>query len=198
MLDALTRAKLNATMLATYGPGVKFHLYLNRPLAGAEDLRGLRVRSQPIFDPFFASLGLSTTTIPIPETYTALERSVVQGYGFPAWGVQDLGWDGPTAVRVDPGFYNVVVNILVNEDRYESLTDEQRSILYEAAIWFEDFMETYQAEQSIMHRDAQDAAGIASLDFGEDFARRAADVYWDTLEQESPGTIPALRAAFQR
>lgn len=197
LLDELTRARLNAVMLTTYGPGVNFHLYLTRPVASVEDLRGLRVRSQPIFDPFFASLGLSTTTIPIPETYTALERGVAQGYGFPAWGVQDLGWDGLTAVRVEPGFYNVVVNILINQNRYESLSEEQREILESAIVWFEEFMEDYQAEESTRHREAQDAAGIAGVDFGEEFARQAADVYWEELERESPQTIPALRAALQ-
>lgn len=197
-LNALTRDKLNAQMLTTYGPGVNFHLYLTRDIAGIDDLRGMRVRSQPIFGPFFGALGLSTTTIPIPETYTALERGVVQGYGFPAWGVQDLGWDKLTKVRVEPGFYNVVVNVLMNRSRYDALTDEQRRVIDEAVAWFETEMVTYQAEQSIHHRAAQDAAGIKGVDMGADFAVKAANVYWDELASESPDTIAGLRALLQR
>lgn len=196
-LDALTRARMNAHMLTTYGPGVNFHLYLTREISSVDELQGLRVRSQPIFAPFFASLGLSGTTIPIPETYTALERGVVQGYGFPAWGVQDLGWDGVTRVRVEPGFYNVVVNILVNEERYASLTEAQRQVLDDAAAWFETHMETYMAESAAVHHAAQDAAGIVAVDFGPGFARQAADVYWDELALESPETIADLRALLQ-
>src|SRR5690606_7303505 len=143
-----------------YGPGVNFHLYLTKEVAGLDDLKGLRVRGQPIFGPFFTSLGMSMVTVPIPETYTALERGVASGYGFPAWGVQDLGWDKLTKIRVEPGFYNVVLNVLVNQDKLAALTPEQRKVLDDAVVWFEAEMAAYQAAQASVHRAAQDAAGI--------------------------------------
>lgn len=197
-LNELAREKLGAQMLTTYGPGVNFHLYLTQEIASVDDLKGLRVRSQPIFGPFFGSLGLSTTTIPIPETYTALERGVVQGYGFPAWGVQDLGWDKLTKTRVDPGFYNVVVNVLMNKDRYDALTPEQRKVIDDAVTWFEAEMVTYQAAQSAIHAAAQDAAGIKSVDLGADFAVKAANIYWDELASQSPETVATLRGLLQK
>lgn len=198
LLKKITREKLNADILTTYGPGVHFHLYLTEEIKSVDDLKGLRVRSQPIFNPFFTSLDISVSTIPIPETYTALERGVVQGYGFPAWGVQDLGWDRLTKVRVDPGFYNVVVNILVNEERYQSLTPEQRKVLDDTAIWFDAKMKEYMSEKSAMHRAAQDEAGIVGVDLGEGFARQAADTYWDELAKQSPEMIAKLRAVLQK
>lgn len=197
-LNTLTRERLNAEMLTTYGPGVNFHLYLTQPITDAAALNGLRVRTQPIFGPFFDSLGLSGTTIPIPETYTALERGVVQGYGFPAWGVQDLGWTKLTKVRVEPGFYNVVVNILINGEKLDSLTPEQRAVLDESVAWFEAEMVTYQAEQNVVHLAAQDEAGITGQNLGEDFAQQAANIYWGVLEDENPESIPELRALLQR
>lgn len=197
-LNGLARDKLSAQMLTTYGPGVNFHLYLTQEIDSAEDLKGLRVRSQPIFGPFFGALGLSTTTIPIPETYTALERGVVQGYGFPAWGVQDLGWDKLTKTRVEPGFYNVVVNILMNKDRYDALTPEQRKVIDEAAAWFEIEMVGYQAEQSKIHAAAQDAAGIKLVDMGPGFAVQAANLYWDEMAKDSPETVAKLRGLLQK
>lgn len=197
-LDDLTRAKLNAAILTTYGPGVNFHLYLTKEVAGLDDLKGLRVRGQPIFGPFFTSLGMSMVTVPIPETYTALERGVVSGYGFPAWGVQDLGWDKLTKIRVEPGFYNVVLNVLVNQDKLAALTPEQRKVLDDAVVWFEAEMAAYQAAQASVHRAAQDAAGIKPLDLGESFARQAADAYWAELARDNPETIPALRAKLQK
>ncbi len=39
------------------------------------------------------------------EVYTALERGVVDGYGWPITGIFDLGWHEKTKYRVDPGFY---------------------------------------------------------------------------------------------
>lgn len=197
-LNVITRAKMNAEMLTTYGPGVGFHLYLTKEIAGIDDLKGMRVRGQPLFGPFSNALGLSMTTVPIPETYTALERGVVQGYFFPAWGVQDLGWDKLTKQRVEPSFYNVVVNILANKDRLATLTLEQRKVLDNAVAWFEAEMIGYQAKQAGIHRAAQDAAGIKPLDLGEGFARKAADAYWAELERQHPDTIPALRAKLQK
>lgn len=197
-LRALTRQKLNAQILTTYGPGVHFHLYLTKDVAAQADLKGMRVRSQPIFGPFFTALGLGTTTIPIPETYTALERGVVQGYGFPAWGVQDLGWDRLTKVRVEPGFYNVVVNILMNETRLKALDPAQRKVIDDAVVWFDTMLPGYMAEKNKLNADAQQAAGIKPVDFGPGFSREAEDVYWDLLAKDSPETIPMLRGLLQK
>ena len=48
------------------------------------------------------------------EVYTALERGVVDGYGWPTIGIFDLGWEKVTKVRFEPGFYAVDINVLVN------------------------------------------------------------------------------------
>lgn len=197
-LNEVTREKLNAELLTTYGTGVNFHLYLTREISSVEDLKGLRVRGQPIYSPFFKSLDLSSVSVPAPETYTALERGVVHGYGWTAWGIQDLGWDKLTKVRVEPGFYNSTMNILINKDRLAALTPEQRKVLDDAVVWFEAEMAVYMATQGDMHRAAQDAAGIKAVDLGEGFAKQAADVYWDELLRENPDTIPGLRALLQK
>ena len=49
------------------------------------------------------------------EVYTALERGVVDGYGWPITGIFDLGWQEKTKYRVDPGFYTAEVSVLVNK-----------------------------------------------------------------------------------
>ena len=50
-------------------------------------------------------LGANVVTTPPGEVYTALERGVVDGYGWPILGIFDLGWQEKTKYRVDPGFY---------------------------------------------------------------------------------------------
>ncbi|QDL94663.1 ABC transporter substrate-binding protein (plasmid) [Paroceanicella profunda] len=198
LLQDVIRQKLGAEMLTSYGPGVKFHLYLTEDIASAADLDGMRIRSQPLFNPFLAALGVSPMTLPIPDVYTALERGVVQGYAFPAWGIQDLGWDKMTRVRVEPGFYNVVVNVMMNEARWQGLTQAQRKVLTDSVAWFETTMQGYMADLSEQNAAAQDAAGIKAVDLGADFATRASDVYWDELEKISPDAIPALRAKLMK
>ncbi len=197
-LQELTREKVQAELLTTYGTGVNFHLYLTEQVEKPKDLEGLRLRSQPIFGPMFSDLGISGSVISIPETYTALERGVVKGYAFARWGVQDLGWDRLTKVRVEPGFYSVVVNILMNEQRYKSLTVEERKVIDDAVVWFEEMLPAYKAQEDAKHLAAQESAGIKSVDFGADFATRAADVYWEEMAKSSPESIARLRPLLQK
>lgn len=197
-LKDLTRQKLNAEIITTFGETVPHHLYLTQEIKSAEDLKGLRVRGQPIFGPFFNSLGMSMMTVPVPETYTALERGVVQGYGFPFWGIQDFGWDKMTKYRIDPGFYSAPLNIMVNRERYASLTDAQRKVLDDAVVWFEKEMVRYADEQDKVNRAAQDAAGIKAIDMGPGWRVNAANHYWEELAKTNPDTVPALRAKLQK
>lgn len=197
-LREITRNKLGANILTTYGPGVNFNIYLRSGVDNVEDLEGLRVRSQPIFQPFLSSLGMNATTVPIPEVYTALERGVIQGYAFAGWGVQDLGWDDYTEIRVEPGFYNVVINVLVNESVYNSLSAEEQEVLDSAASWFNEKWPIYRQEQEKIHLAAQEASGVKVVDFGESFATAAENVYWDVLSEESPETIAELRSLLQK
>ena len=80
--------------------------------------------------------GTPITTAP-GEVYTALERGVADGYGWPVTGIFDLGWEKVTKFRMEPAFYSVEVNVLVNLDTWKSLNDAQRKVLSDAALWLE-------------------------------------------------------------
>ena len=118
MLNKIANDRMNAVYLTTYGMGVPFHLYLTKdmPVAKPDDLKGMRLRGQPNYNAIFKHYNIASVNIAPPEVFTALERGVVQGYGYPLWGIDDFGWAKLTKVRIDPGFYNVVVNILMNKN----------------------------------------------------------------------------------
>ena len=61
--------------------------------------RGLKLRIAPIYRDFFQKLGASVVQIAPGEVYTALERGVVDGYGWPLIGIFDLGWHEKTKYR---------------------------------------------------------------------------------------------------
>lgn len=197
-LREFTRKATNGYLLTTYGSGVRFHVYLTKDIKTEDQLKGLRVRSQPIFQPFFSSLGLNTTTVSIPETYTSLERGIVSGYGFPAWGIQDLGWDKLTKVRIDPGFYNVTVNILINENAYAHLTKKEKAVLDETVSWFNHMLPAYVKEKDAINDKAQQAAHIKVVNFGPGFAKQAGDAYWRELEKDHPKEIAVLRPLLEK
>lgn len=193
MLSALAAQKLNAYYLTAYGPGVTFHIYLTREIANPNDLKGLRLRSQPIYNAVFKRFGVVGVNIAAPEVYTALERGTVQGFGWPIWGIQDFGWEKMTKVRVDPGFYNVAVNVLVNKPKFDSLTPAQRKVLEDAAAWFEKDMLQVTEEITKTNKELQAKQGIKVIDFGRDFEKTAVELYWEDLQKLAPDSIAKLK-----
>ncbi|MEA2996309.1 MAG: TRAP-type transport system periplasmic protein, partial [Alphaproteobacteria bacterium] len=131
-MAAIYAQKMNAIFLARLVDNNPFHLYLNKPIT-TPDLTGLKLRITPVYRDFFQALGATVVQTAPGEVYTALERGVVDGYGWPITGVFDLGWNEKTKYRVDPGFYTAEVSVLVNKASWEKLTDTQRAVLRKAA-----------------------------------------------------------------
>jgi len=195
MLNKIANDRMNAVYLTTYGMGVPFHLYLTKDVSVSkpEDLKGMRLRGQPNYNAIFKQYNISSANIAPPEVFTALERGVVQGYGYPLWGIDDFGWAKLTKVRIDPGFYNVVVNILMNKSSYDKLTPAQRKILDDAIVWFENDIVAYTAETTKKSLDAMEKGGIKTVDFGPEWKKIALDLYWEDLKKLSPDSIGKLQ-----
>ena len=134
-LNKYTGQKLNAHILSAYGDGVGFHIWTSKP--PVNNLKGMRLRTTPNYAPLFEALGVSQVTTAPGEVLTALERGVVDGYGWPAIGMFDLGWGPHTKYRVDPSFYNVIVNVVVNQNKWNALRPEQKAFLNKMADWLE-------------------------------------------------------------
>ena len=81
---------------------------------------------------FFQALNANVITTPPGEVYTALERGVVDGYGWPIGGIFDLNWHEKTKFRIDPGFYDAEVSLIMNLPAYKKLSDAQRAYLRQA------------------------------------------------------------------
>lgn len=195
--NTLHNEKLNAWYLTAFGDGIPFHVYTNKPMENGR-LDGMTMRVAPIYQAFFEALGARVVTLPPPDVYTALERGTVDGYGWPLWGVVDFGWHEVTKYRYEPGFYNVVVNILVNLDRWRAMSDEQRGCLTEMAVWLEQEWPSWKAPQDEKERRAQREAGIEVIDLGPEFKSLAHDTYWQQLEAASPEHVAELKKLLVR
>ena len=126
----------------------------------------MRLRTTPNYTPLFTALGVSLVTTAPGEVLTALERGVVDGYGWPAIGMFDLGWGAHTKYRVDPGFYNVIVNVLVNQAKWNSLREDQRAFLNKMAGWLETENVRWVAERKAADEKKIKEAGIQIVDLG--------------------------------
>ncbi len=194
-INQLHNQKLNSYYLARQFHNVPFHIYLNKKIDKL-DLTGLKIRVTPVYKDIVEALGGTAITTPPGEVYTALERGVVDGYGWPVTGIFDLGWEKVTKFRLEPAFYSVEVNVLVNLDVWKGLTEAQRKSLNDAAHWLES-LDTENNAVIKAERDRQAAAGIQPLDFGpaegKKFLDKANDVAWQSVIKRAPETGPKLR-----
>jgi len=87
--------------------------------------------------------------------YTALERGVIDGYGWPIHALFDLNWQEKTKFRVDPGFYNAEVSLVVNLDKWKSLAPAARDFLTRQALAYEgqnEFWKSYNQNEPSARR----------------------------------------------
>ena len=197
-INKLWNERLNAVYLGRAIDGMPFHLFLKKPIA-KPDLTGLRVRGLPIYREFFEALNAqAVVTTPPGEVYTALERGVVDGYGWPVTGLFDLGLQEQTKYRVEPGFYNVEISVLVNLDTWKNkLDDRQRAFLIKTAMWMED-LNLGNAKAWEEEKKRQAAAGIQPIAFSgkerEEYLAKANGTIWASIIKRSPVHGPQLRA----
>jgi TRAP-type C4-dicarboxylate transport system substrate-binding protein len=192
--------KLNAILLARHIDNNPFHIYLNKPITTI-DLTGLKLRITPVYRDFFQSLGATVVQTAPGEVYTALERGVVDGYGWPITGIFDLGWNEKTKYRVDPGFYSAEVSILINKATLDKLNPAQKKVIADASAWLE-----AQASQTVKENEAdiarQKAAGIQVIEFkGVDaiaFHNKAYETGWAGVLKQSPEHGAKLREFFAK
>ena len=195
-LNELHNQKLNSYYLARQFVSVPFHIYLNKKIDKI-DFTGLKICVTPVYRDIVQALGGTPITTPAGEVYTAIERGVVDGYGWPIIGIFDLGLERVTKFRMEPPFYSVDVNVLVNNDVWKSLNDAQKKVLTDAAIWLEGLDATEGLDLVKAERERQAKVGIETLDLGaaasQDFLKKANDVAWQSVFAKSPEIGKKLR-----
>src|SRR5439155_1096548 len=170
LINQIWQEKANMYYLARVVEFTPFHLYLNKKI-DKPDLTGLKIRITPVYRDFFQSMGAAVMTTAPGEVYTALERGVIDGYGWPIHALFDLNWQEKTRFRVDPGFYNAEVSLVVNLDRWKSLPPAARDFLTRQALAYEgqnEFWKSY--NQNEARRQAQ--AGIQTISFDAETSRK--------------------------
>ena len=195
-INKVWQQKANMVYLARMVDETPFHLYLTKKI-DRPDLSGLKIRITPVYRDFFASMGASLIQTPPGEVYTALERGVVDGYGWPIQGIFDLNWHEKTKFRVDPGFYNAEVSIVMNQDAWKKLSPKQREFIQKQSLVLEamnDVWKKLNAEET--KRQAQ--VGIQTIKFDKAYADKAYDVAWASATKQSPEHAPQMRKLFSK
>jgi TRAP-type C4-dicarboxylate transport system substrate-binding protein len=110
-------------------PPGQFHL-AKKPVRVLEDLAGLKIRAAtPILTNMVKALGATPVSLAAPETYTALERGVVDGTIFP--------WEAIASFKLAEVLrHHAVVNLyasplftFMNQKKYDSLPPDLRKVI---------------------------------------------------------------------
>ncbi|OUS03891.1 hypothetical protein A9Q96_17020 [Rhodobacterales bacterium 52_120_T64] len=159
-----------------------YYLYLNKPIDSA-DLSGLNIRVSPAYQAFFTALGANTQSAPVPEVYTLMERGVIDGFGWVAQGLFDFSWDQVADYRVDPGFFTGNAHIILNNDTWDGMTEEQQGFMLEMILELE--AENYTvADQDELEMAQMLEAGVETISLSPEQAaiwtETARRVGWET------------------
>jgi len=200
LINKVWNEKANMQYLGRVIDFTPFHLYLTKKI-DKPDLTGLKIRITPVYRDFFQALGATVVQTAPGEVYTALERGVVDGYGWPINGIFDFNWQEKTKFRVDPGFYNAEVSLVMNLDKWKSLSQRQRDLLMRHVIAHEAANDSWKkVNADDTRRQAQ--AGIQTITFDARTAKqyydKAYDVAWTNLIKVSPQYGPQMRKLFSK
>jgi TRAP-type C4-dicarboxylate transport system substrate-binding protein len=181
-INAVWNEKGGMQYLGRFVENQPFHIYLTKRI-DKPDLTGLKIRITPVYRDFFQALGATVITTAPGEVYTALERGVVDGYGWPIGGIFDLAWHEK------------------NLQSWNKLNAAQRALLTRSIIEFEagnSYWNQYAAEES----ERQAKAGIQTIRFDDATARafreRAYEVAWAAAAKQSPDVAARFRPLFTK
>ncbi|MDB5744688.1 MAG: C4-dicarboxylate transporter substrate-binding protein [Polaromonas sp.] len=199
--DAINKVwneKGNMQYLARIVENQPFHVYTNKKV-DKPDLTGQKIRITPVYRDFFQALGANVITTPPGEVYTALERGVVDGYGWPIGGIFDLNWHEKTKFRIDPGFYDAEVSLIMNLAAFRKLTPPQSAYLQKQLLALE-AENTFWAKYTADEMARQQKAGIQTIKFDvattKAFLDKAYQVGWASAEKQSPEIAGRFKKLF--
>lgn len=175
-----------------------FYLRVNKPVQTLEDLKGIKMRTSALYDRFMKKLGMIPVTVKFGETFTALERGLVQGFGFATLGPRDWGWLKNCKYIIDIPFYtrqNVL--ILMNLDVWNGLDKKVQDKIMDITIKFEPEMEAYFKKQLKEEWKKYDEIGIKRIKFtpaeNKKYYDAAYEAEWEDLSKKVPDLVPTLK-----
>ncbi len=174
-----------------------FYLWSKNEVKTLEDLKGKKMRTSALYDRFMKAMGIVPVTIPAADTYTALERGTVGGFGWPLLGPRGRGWTRVVKNIIDHPFYNQNCTILMNLDKWNSLSEEtQKKIVAITAEFEPKMVDHFQGAIEAEWKEL-DKIGINRIKFSDEEAKKyletAYQVEWDELAKKVPDLIQELK-----
>lgn len=139
LINEIHQARMGVYYLGWFDSGVCYNLWtVNEPQLDANGnlaMTDVRLRGNPVYNAFFTNyLGAQVIDLPTGEVFAALENGIVNATGWTQIGLIDLRWNQFVNYRVEPCFFSTDLGVIINLERWNSLSEEARTILQEVAI----------------------------------------------------------------
>ncbi len=109
-----------------------YHLFTKEPLSANSDLAGRKVRGTPTYHGVIRALGAEPVVLPGSQIYSALQKGIVDGAGWPAAGMVSMKHFEVASYRLRPTFGAATQPVFINLAKWNSLTDAEKSVLLKA------------------------------------------------------------------
>ena len=142
LMDQIHQEKMGVKYLGWFDSGVCYNLWTrDEPAFDAQgnlEVDGLKLRGNAVYNAFFTNyLQAQVIDLPTGEVYSALQRGVVDATGWTQIGLIDLKWNEFLNYRIEPCFFSTDLGVIVNMEKWDSLSDESKKILQDVAIQHE-------------------------------------------------------------
>lgn len=166
--------------------GFGYYFWTNNKVNSLDDYQGLKIRSNPFYLDIINALDATPVNTLPGEVYTALERSMVDGFAFPLLGPREDGWTEVTEYLIAEEFAEQSAVILMNPDTLAGLSEENQEKIKEVSAEFEyDMLEHFEELNKKELEEIQNS-GVTVLELpeeeSEEFLNMVDDVIWKQLE----------------
>lgn len=131
-----------------YGEEGFRHFFTVKEISGMEDLAGmkLRVSNDPVMNGLVESLGASPTVVSFNELYSALQTGVVDGAEQPIANYKSNAFPEVAPCMILDGHTLGAIQVIITDEAWDSLTEEQQNILMEAGEYASEFNKKISAD----------------------------------------------------
>ena len=162
------------------------------PLEGVDDLQGLKMRApEGLVQQVFAAAVAEPVNLPGSEVFTSLDKGVIDAADYTVFSTnQAQGMHDVAPHPVYPGFHSMpLVEISMNKETWDSLTEEQQSTLEESVREFAQMqIETLREADQEAVAEAKESGDVTVHDWSDEERakfRQIAQGEWEKVAERS-------------
>ncbi|MBB3105529.1 TRAP-type C4-dicarboxylate transport system substrate-binding protein [Psychrobacter luti] len=117
-------------LLSLMGSGQGALHTADKPIRTPADMKGLRIRQPSVVaSHVIDTIGAAPVGMPASDTYTSLQRGVIDGLAFTWQPIQAFRLDELLNHHTNIPFYNSTFVVTMNKDKYNSLPDDLKKVI---------------------------------------------------------------------